>query len=251
MNKNTKSEPPMWPAESEEHEDNLPRSVVEVVPVGEIEEIKGRINGNILSRKYMAEIDGIESFCCDEVWEDGKLRSRTYCDYKTPSGLVLNPYIPYIETWYASGQPHLLIYRSSKDQVAEHFRGKSAEDAPLVTCKNYFEDGTLSGLDYWRLNEEGELRETRKSFYEGGGKKLFWERNFDGEYDSIGGEPAFVTYYKNGQVLIQEWYKDGKYHRERGPAFIEYTQDGQVVAEKYFLDGEEVSGSASLFGYAS
>ena len=77
------------------------------------------------------------------------------------------------------------------------------------------------------------------------------ERNYDGEYDSIGDEPAFVTYYESGQVMMQEWYKDGKYHREAGPAIIEYAEDGQVIAEKYFLDGVEVPGTASLFGYVS
>lgn len=250
MNKNIDTELPMWPAESEEEkDDNLPRSVVEVVPVDEIEEIKGRSNS--LARKYIAEVNGIEPFWCSEVWEDGKLLSRTYSDYDAPNGLVRDPYIPSVEIWYASGQPHLVIYRPSKDQVAEHFQGKSAEDKPLVTRKDCFEDGTLSRINYWRLNEEGKLRETRKSFYEGGGKKLFLERNYDGEYDSIGDEPAFVTYYESGQVMMQEWYKDGKYHREAGPAIIEYAEDGQVIAEKYFLDGVEVPGTASLFGYVS
>lgn len=250
MNKNIDTELPVWPVESEEEkDDNLPRSVVEVVPVDEIEEIKSRSNS--LARKYIAEIDGIEPFWCYEVWQDGNLMSRTYSDYDAPNGLVRDPYIPSVEIWYASGQPHLVIYRPSKDQVAEHFQGKSAEDKPLVTRKDCFENGTLSKLNFWRLNEKGELRETRKSFYENGGKKLFLERNYGGEYDSMGGEPAFATYYENGQVMMQEWYKDGKYHRESGPAIIEYTQDGQVVAEKYFLEGEEVPGTRSLFGYVS
>ena len=248
MNKNNfESEPPMWPAESEGQEDNLPVSVVEVVPVDEMEELKGR--GNSFARRYVAEVDGIEPFWCYEVWEDGKLLSRMYSEYDVSEDLVRDPQIPAIETWYAGGQPYLLIYRPTKEQIEDYFQSNYGSER-LVTCKNHFEDGTLSRINYWRLNEEGELRETRQSFYEGGGKKLFWERNFDGEYDSIGDEPAFVTYYENGQVMIQEWYKDGKYHRERGPAFIEYTQDGQVVAEKYFLDGEEVPGTASLSGYA-
>ena len=51
--------------------------------------------------------------------------------------------------------------------------------------------------------------------------------------------------------MMQEWYEDGKYHREAGPAIIEYAEDGQVIAEKYFLDGVEVPGTASLFGYVS
>lgn len=251
MSKNTETEIPMWPDESEkEQSNNLPRSVVEVVSVHDIDETTHG-DGNISSRRYVAAVNGIEPFWCYEVWEDGKLRSRSFNEYDFPNKVVCDPYIPIVENWYASGQPQLIAYRPSKRQIKKHFRGKSAEDEPLVTRKDYFEDGTPSGLDYWRLNEEGELRETRKSFYEGGGKKLSLERNYGGEYDSVGDEPAFVTYYENGQVMTQEWYKDGKYHREAGPAVIEYTQDGQVIAEKYFLDGEEQSGTASLFGYAN
>lgn len=249
MNKNYEVELPMWPTESEEQEDNLPVSGVEVVLVDEIEETR-RGDGNILSRRYIAEVNGIEPFWCYEVWEDGNLISRTYSDYDAPNDLVRDPYIPSVETWYASGQPHLVIYRPSKDQVAEHFQGKSTEDEPLVTRKDYFEDGTLAGINYWRLNVKGELRETRKSFYENGGEKLFLERNYGGEYDSVDGKPAFVTWHASGQVMIQEWYRDGKYHREDGPAVIEYAENGRVKAEKYYLDGEEVPGTASLFGYA-
>lgn len=252
MNKNNfDTEPPMWPVEFEEEQhDNLPVSVVEVVRVGDIDETTHG-DGNILSRRYIAEVNGIEPFWCYEVWEDGKLRSRSFDEYDFPNKVVCDPYIPVVETWFANGQLQLVAYRPSRRQIKKHFRGGCAEDEPLVTRKDYFEDGTLFGIDYWRLNEEGELRETRKSFYENGGKKLFLERNYGGEYDSIGNEPAFVTYYENGQVMIQEWYKDGKYHREGGPAVIEYTEDGRVIAEKYFLEGVEVPGTASLFGYAS
>lgn len=250
MNKNIDAELPVWPDESEEEkDDNLPCSVVEVVSVHDIDETTHG-DGNILSRRYVAAVDGIEPFWCYEVWEDGKLRSRSFNEYDIPNKVVCDPYIPVVETWFANGQLQLVAYRPSRRQIKKHFRGGCAEDEPLVTRKDYFEDGTLFGIDYWRLNEEGELRETRKSFYENGGKKLFLERNYGGEYDSIGNEPAFVTYYENGQVMIQEWYKDGKYHREGGPAVIEYTEDGRVIAEKYFLEGVEVPGTASLFGYA-
>lgn len=249
MDKNIEVDLPMWPAESEEQEDNLPISVVEVVPVSEITE-EWKRDGLTLVRRYIAEVNGIEPFWCYEVWEEGKLRSRSFDEYDIPNKVVFDPYIPVVETWYASGQPQLVAYRPSRRQIKKHFRGKSAEDEPLVTRKDYFEDGTLAGINYWRLNEEGELRETRKSFYEGGGKKLFLERNYDGEYDSVDGKPAFVTWHENGQVMIQEWYRNGKYHREAGPAVIEYAEDGRVKAEKYYLDGVEVPGTASLFGYA-
>ena len=250
MNKNYEVELPMWPSEfEEEKDDNLPVSAVEVVPVSEITEESKR-GGLTLVRRYIAEVDGIEPFWCYEVWEDGKLRSRSFDEYDFPNKVVCDPYIPVVETWYASGQPQLVAYRPSRRQIKKHYRDESVQDEPLVTRKDYFEDGTLAGVNYWRLNEEGQLRETRKSFYENGGKKLFLERNYGGEYDSIRDEPAFVTYYENGQVMTQEWYKDGKYHRETGPAIIEYAQDGQVIAEKYFLEGEEVSGTRSLFGYA-
>ena len=249
MNKNIDTELPVWPAESEEEkDDNLPRSVVEVVPVDEIEELKGR--GNSLARRYIAEIDGIEPFWCYEVWEDGNLISRTYSEYSDPGDLVRDTQIPAIETWYAGGQPYLVVYRPTKEQIEDYFQGDYGDER-LVTSKEYFEDGTTSKINYWEQAEDGKLREIRKTFFESGDKKSVITRNLEGKFDSFEGNPAITCYHESGQISVQEWDKDGKYHRESGPAVIEYTQDGQVKVEKYFLDGEEVPGTASLFGYVS
>lgn len=250
MNKNIDTELPVCPVESkEEKDDNLPRSVVHVVPVSEITEESKR-GGLTLVRKYIAEVNGIEPFWCSEVWEDGKLLSRTYSEYSDPGDLVRDTQIPFIEAWYESGQPYQVMYRPTREQVKEYFQGDCGGER-LVTSKGYFEDGTVSRINHWEQAEDGKLREIRKTFFENGAKKSVITRNFEGEYDSIGGEPAFVAYFENGQVMAQEWYKDGKYHREADPATIEYTQDGQVIAEKYFLEGEEVPGTRSLFGYVS
>lgn len=232
--------------ETEEY--TLPKSVVEIDIAGEVEEIKDA-GGNIVSKKYVAEVQGQEPVVCRETWEDGNLISRTYSEYSDPGDLVRDTQIPFIEAWYESGQPYRVMYRPTREQVKEYFQGDCGGER-LVTSKGYFEDGTVSRTGYWEQRADGKLREIRKTFFEDGAKKSVITRNFEGEYDSIGGEPAFVAYFENGQVMAQEWYKDGKYHRERGPAAIEYTQDGQVIAEKYFLDGEEVPGAASLFGYA-
>lgn len=250
MDKNIEVDLPMWPDESEEEQsDNLPRSVVEVVSVHDIDETTHG-HGKISSRRYVAAVNGIEPFWCYEVWEDGKLLSRTYSEYSDPGDLVRDTQIPFIEAWYESGQPYRVMYRPTREQVKEYFQGDCGGER-LVTSKGYFEDGTVSRINHWEQAEDGKLREIRKTFFENGAKKSVITRNFEGEYDSIGGEPAFVAYFENGQVMAQEWYKDGKYHREADPATIEYTQDGQVIAEKYFLEGEEVPGTRSLFGYVS
>ena len=51
----------------------------------------------------------------------------------------------------------------------------------------------------------------------------------------------YETYYENGQVKYQYWYKDDKYHRVDGPAYIEYYEDGQVSCQRWYKDGKQLT----------
>ena len=46
-----------------------------------------------------------------------------------------------------------------------------------------------------------------------------------------------ITYYDNGNISSEQYFLNGKYHRENGPAIIRYYQDGKIEHESYYLNG--------------
>ena len=52
------------------------------------------------------------------------------------------------------------------------------------------------------------------------------------------GEYVNVLYYDNYNKSYEEYYKDGKYHRENGPAKAWYFPDGEIMCEEYYLCGD-------------
>lgn len=48
-----------------------------------------------------------------------------------------------------------------------------------------------------------------------------------------------TSYYDNGQLRREEYWKDGKLHRENKPAITEYLKNGQLWYDAYFLNGEK------------
>ena len=55
-----------------------------------------------------------------------------------------------------------------------------------------------------------------------------------------------VKYYANGSVRYEEWYQNGKLHREDGPAWISYRQDGSVASEAWWFEGKQARDITSL-----
>jgi len=52
----------------------------------------------------------------------------------------------------------------------------------------------------------------------------------DGKMHRCDGAPAFIAYFKNGQIRREIWYKDGKKNRPNGaPASIRYFENGQIL----------------------
>lgn len=59
----------------------------------------------------------------------------------------------------------------------------------------------------------------------------------NGNYDSVHGEPAFVSYDKKSKARSEvAWHKDGKKHRLNGPAFSQKNE-----RDLYFIDGKPFS----------
>lgn len=55
-----------------------------------------------------------------------------------------------------------------------------------------------------------------------------WYKN--GKMHRCDGAPAFIVYFKNGQIRSETWYKDGKKNRPNGaPASIRYFENGQIL----------------------
>ena len=55
-------------------------------------------------------------------------------------------------------------------------------------------------------------------------------------------KPAFVKYYADGSVWYEEWYKEGKQHREGDkPAYIIYNRDGSITGQGWWKEGVEIT----------
>ena len=47
-------------------------------------------------------------------------------------------------------------------------------------------------------------------------------------------------FYTNGSIYSEQWFKDGKKHREGDkPAFILYDKEGSIYEELWYKDGIE------------
>ena len=44
------------------------------------------------------------------------------------------------------------------------------------------------------------------------------------------------TFYSDGSIHIQEWYKKDKLHRLDGPAYISYYKDGSIYYQEWYKD---------------
>ena len=50
------------------------------------------------------------------------------------------------------------------------------------------------------------------------------------------------TYYKNGQLMSEEYCIDGKQHNENGPAYKSWDdENGQLMSEAYCIDGKRIT----------
>jgi len=73
-----------------------------------------------------------------------------------------------------------------------------------------------------------------------------WIKN--GKLHRVGDAPAFIRYYKNGNIQNEAWIKNGKYHRIDAPANIEYFVTGEILAEEWFKnDKHHRPGGAPAF----
>ena len=48
------------------------------------------------------------------------------------------------------------------------------------------------------------------------------------------------SYYENGNIKEERWYKNNKYHRDNGPAIICYNENQNIINEEFYLNGKKV-----------
>ena len=57
-------------------------------------------------------------------------------------------------------------------------------------------------------------------------------------YENLNQEPVITYYSSNGQKQYEEYYLNGKWHREDGPAIQSWWENGQKESEFYYLNGK-------------
>jgi antitoxin component YwqK of YwqJK toxin-antitoxin module len=95
-----------------------------------------------------------------------------------------------------------------------------------------YKDGKLDG-EWIYYYETGEVEEGN---YKGGEYYIINRWNEDGELLIKDGNGKVPFYYENGQILLEEYYKDGK---EDGYKEYTYYENGQISLEEYYKDGEK------------
>ena len=51
--------------------------------------------------------------------------------------------------------------------------------------------------------------------------------------------PANIYYYESGAIWYQRWCVNGEYHREDGPAIIRYYESGAIKSHYYWWNGTQ------------
>jgi len=49
--------------------------------------------------------------------------------------------------------------------------------------------------------------------------------------------PAYIRYYRDGNIQYEKWYINGVLHREDGPAIIDYYKNGSIKFEQWYWCG--------------
>ena len=73
-----------------------------------------------------------------------------------------------------------------------------------------------------------------------GDVKKFEEYFKDGKLHREDGA-ARIWYYKNRNKKYEHYYKHGKIHREDGAAWIWYDKNGNKEREAYYIDGKKLT----------
>lgn len=143
------------------------------------------------------------------------------------------------EEWRADGEPVCEVFNEKGDLLSARWDGADvSEDQPTV--ETYFSNG-----DIWRL----EWRDTKSPDHplhrvsDGGPAFVEYDRDGNiiemawyraGKLHGQNGMPARYTSSPiTGEIVCEEWFRDGKRDRDDGPAIIEYWLDGTVRREEW------------------
>lgn len=77
------------------------------------------------------------------------------------------------------------------------------------------------------------IKETYVKVYEYNDNKVCSENWYDAERNLVKSK----DYFENGNVMQEQWYKEGVYHKEGGPAEIFYFSNGNMRYEAWVKEG--------------
>ena len=89
------------------------------------------------------------------------------------------------------------------------------------------------------LLEADEGIEVKREYWNKAKKKLKVEEWYkDGKYHRLDG-PAYQRWDKNGQKESEMYFKDGNIHRTDSPAYQQWYKNGQKESDVYYKDGKK------------
>jgi antitoxin component YwqK of YwqJK toxin-antitoxin module len=76
-----------------------------------------------------------------------------------------------------------------------------------------------------------------RKFWDNGNIRSEEFRNQHGKRHNEHGT-ASRTWYKDGKIDYEDYWRNGKLHNEHGPAFRSWYKNGKLACEEYWLEGK-------------
>ena len=143
-------------------------------------------------------------------------------------------------------------YMDEKDKpLSDEFMiSLSKRDQYFVKLFKYEKLDNGYSLNNKKIEQIGDL--TKTTMYYSGTNTIYevtWRNSSEQLHNPNG--PAYVICFKNGQIMQELYYINGRRHRENGPAYIVYYIHGQIEWEKYYINGHKhrEDGPAAIIYY--
>lgn len=151
-----------------------------------------------------------------EWYKNGKLHKRDGPAFERYFNDKIDQQMWYIDGEPTPPEPGLPLrkdYNSSSSKVK------------YVTAEYFTDEPNKISYIWWYKPSNGKSYKRREG----------WDKGRENDL------PTHITYYKNGNVWVKEWYKNRKRHRELGkPSYILYDQNGNITNKKYFENGIQI-----------
>jgi antitoxin component YwqK of YwqJK toxin-antitoxin module len=196
---------------------------------------KGRIRSEIISVSKDKKLHREDGPAYIRYYENGNISYKSY---------FLN------DKYHREDGPAYISYNEWGDleEKKYYINGElHREDGPAEIYYDY--DGNIKYESYWlngkRHREDGPaIKDVKREYYHDGDKiceysyEEYWVSGV--KYNDNGSAIQGKTYFSfpNGNLLNEEYFTNGKLHREDGPASISYYNNGNIKSEAYYTNGK-------------